>query len=177
LPPVEFCFGVSPSQAAKSRPFENIEGDGAMATIAAAEIGPMPGIVVSCRAVSSVFAISLIPLVQCGNTLIQCRKMIEKFSAEINDNRRKCRIRIFQGPGQMTDMLDTLRCDNPVLCKVTAQRIGRLGSLNQQEITGFKNHRLALLLRALDCDKAHRRTRRRLGDRLRISRIILLPFD
>lgn len=59
LPPVEFCFGVSPSQVAKSRPFVKVEGGGATAAIAAAQIGPMPGIVISRRAVSSVLAISV----------------------------------------------------------------------------------------------------------------------
>jgi hypothetical protein len=54
LPPLECCLGVRPTQAAKSRPFENVSISDAKVVIAAALIGPNPGIVVSRRAVSSV---------------------------------------------------------------------------------------------------------------------------
>ena len=43
LPPVDFCNGVSPSQAAKSRPVRNPSGAGTRAGIAVAALGPMPG--------------------------------------------------------------------------------------------------------------------------------------
>ena len=46
LPPVVFCSGVSPSQAAKSRPARKLPAAGASAVIAVAEIGPTPGIVI-----------------------------------------------------------------------------------------------------------------------------------
>jgi hypothetical protein len=42
LPPVEFCLGVSPSQAAKSRPDLNTLGSGTLAAIAEAMSGPTP---------------------------------------------------------------------------------------------------------------------------------------
>ena len=54
LPPLECCFGVSPTQAVKSRPFEKVSIGGAKVVIAAAVIGPMPGMVVNRLAVSSV---------------------------------------------------------------------------------------------------------------------------
>ena len=53
LPPVECCLGVSPSQAAKSRARRNVSGGGASVASAVAISGPMPGIVISRRAVSS----------------------------------------------------------------------------------------------------------------------------
>ena len=56
LPPVDFCSGVSPSQAAKSRPVAKVSGAGASAVIAVAVIGPTPGIVISRRATGSVLA-------------------------------------------------------------------------------------------------------------------------
>lgn len=56
LPPLECCRGVRPTHAAKSRPFENVSIGGAKVVIAPAVIGPMPGMVVSRFAVSSVFA-------------------------------------------------------------------------------------------------------------------------
>ncbi len=40
LPPVDFCRGVSPTQAAKSRPLLKAEAGGARAAIAVAVIGP-----------------------------------------------------------------------------------------------------------------------------------------
>src|SRR5438045_2258065 len=45
LPPVEFCRGTRPSQAANSRPLRNPLGSATLAAIAVAMIGPMPGIV------------------------------------------------------------------------------------------------------------------------------------
>jgi hypothetical protein len=42
LPPVEFCFGVSPSQAAKSRPDLKTPGSGTLAAITEAISGPTP---------------------------------------------------------------------------------------------------------------------------------------
>ena len=53
LPPVECCRGTSPSHAAKSRPRLKVSGDGASATSALAISGPIPGIVINRRAVSS----------------------------------------------------------------------------------------------------------------------------
>lgn len=52
LPPVDACFGTSPSQAAKSRPFANVSACAVIAAIAVAVIGPMPGMVISRRATS-----------------------------------------------------------------------------------------------------------------------------
>src|SRR5262249_15675447 len=55
LPPVDFCSGVSPSQAAKSRPAANPSAAGTSAVIAVETIGPTPGIVINRRAVGSDF--------------------------------------------------------------------------------------------------------------------------
>ncbi len=52
LPPVECYRGTRPSQAAKSRPRRNVSGGGARATSAVAMRGPMPGTVISRRAIS-----------------------------------------------------------------------------------------------------------------------------
>lgn len=53
LPPDDFCLGVSPSQAAKSRPLPKLSAVGASASSAVAQITPMPGIVIRRFAVSS----------------------------------------------------------------------------------------------------------------------------
>src|SRR6516162_6503456 len=55
LPPVDFCSGVSPSQAAKSRPAGNPSAAGTSAVIAVEVIGPTLGIVINRRAVGSDF--------------------------------------------------------------------------------------------------------------------------
>jgi hypothetical protein len=49
LPPVEFCLGVAPSQAAKSRPDLNACGFGALARIAEAASAPTPGTLAASR--------------------------------------------------------------------------------------------------------------------------------
>src|SRR5437773_11017878 len=43
FPPVEFCRGTKPSQAANSRPERNTFGSATVVAIAVAMIGPMPG--------------------------------------------------------------------------------------------------------------------------------------
>jgi hypothetical protein len=53
LPPEEFCRGVSPSQAAKSRPRAKVSGGGASASSALAQTGPVPGMRIRRRALSS----------------------------------------------------------------------------------------------------------------------------
>lgn len=58
LPPDEFCRGVSPSQAANSRPDRNADGSGIVAAKAVAVIGPIPGMVASKRQIELVLWIS-----------------------------------------------------------------------------------------------------------------------
>jgi hypothetical protein len=53
LPPLEFCRGTSPSQAASWRPELKHDGSVTVAAIAVAVIGPTPGIVASLRLASS----------------------------------------------------------------------------------------------------------------------------
>jgi hypothetical protein len=44
LPPLEFCFGTSPTQAEKSRPDRKALASATLATNAVASAGPTPGI-------------------------------------------------------------------------------------------------------------------------------------
>src|SRR6185312_3584590 len=53
LPPVDLRRGVRPSQAAKSRPLAKLSAGGAKAAIAVADIGPIPGTVISLRDILS----------------------------------------------------------------------------------------------------------------------------
>jgi len=56
LPPEEFCLGASPRNAANSRGPENALTSWTLAAIAEAVMGPIPGTLISRRAVSSVLA-------------------------------------------------------------------------------------------------------------------------
>jgi len=47
LPPVVYCRGVNPSQAANWRPFLNCLGSPTLASSAVAVMAPMPGIVIN----------------------------------------------------------------------------------------------------------------------------------
>lgn len=52
LPPVECCRGASPTQAAKSRPLENISGGAVSTAFDTAVTEPIPGMVINLRAKS-----------------------------------------------------------------------------------------------------------------------------
>jgi hypothetical protein len=53
IPPEKCCLGVSPIQAARSRPGPKVSGGGAATTNARAVTGPTPRTVIGCQAVSS----------------------------------------------------------------------------------------------------------------------------
>lgn len=56
LPPDDACNGTRPIHAAKSRPLRKVDAGGARASIAEAQIGPMPGMVMSLEVNSSAWA-------------------------------------------------------------------------------------------------------------------------
>src|SRR3954453_19576020 len=58
LPPLEFCFGTRPIQAARSRPVLNTAGSATLATNALASSGPTPGMAISRRPTSVSRALS-----------------------------------------------------------------------------------------------------------------------
>jgi hypothetical protein len=69
-------------------------------------------------------------------------------------------------------------CDHhPELSQMAADRIDDLGPLTDQKITSAKHNGGSLLLLALHRHKTHGRSLCGFADRLRIGRIILLPFD
>src|SRR6516162_3884925 len=78
LPPVDFCSGVSPSQAAKSRPAGNPSAAGTSAVIAVAVIGPTPGIVINRHAVGSDFERWLISASNTAICALQCGEGVDK---------------------------------------------------------------------------------------------------
>src|SRR5689334_11233075 len=134
LPPVDLCSGVSPSQAAKSRPARKPSGAGTRAVIAVAAIGPMPGIVMSRRATGSAFT----P----GNLTIQLLELLVQ-GVEHSDQHLQdpaCalgyrRFRVFDQRDQAIDVCGTLRHHMAVLGQVPAQGVDALRPLPHQQVT------------------------------------------
>ncbi len=72
LPPVEFCLGVSPNHAEKSRPFVKLAEGGANASRAVAMTGPIPGMVIRRFAISSSLARCAISASSCLILVFNC---------------------------------------------------------------------------------------------------------
>ena len=64
----------------------------------------------------------------------------------------------------------------PLTSTMPPQRVDRLRALAHQKIARVEQHRPCLLLFPLHRHKAHGRALRRLADRLRVRRVVLLPF-
>ena len=69
------------------------------------------------------------------------------------------------------------RRDDTELSKMAAQGVDGLGALTDPEVTRPEDHRVCLLLRSLHGYEPHGWPRRRLGDSLGISSVVLLPLD
>jgi hypothetical protein len=175
LPPVERCKGVSPTQAAKSRPRLKVSAGGAGAARATAITGPTPGMVAMRR------LILLGPLgdltIQTGDLLVQASERLDQHledgSGELWDRLG----RILDSPHELRNTSWAFGHDEPELGQVPPQGIDDLSSLFHQEITGSEHNRRRLSLLTLGRHEAHGRALRRLADRLGIGRIALLPLN
>ena len=78
--------------------------------------------------------------------------------------------------GKPGDVGNTGRRYKAELGQVTTQSVHRLGPLADHLLARPKQHRPRLHIGRLWLDEAHTRTHRRLDDRLRVGRIILLPL-
>ena len=76
---------------------------------------------------------------------------------------------------QLARVASALRHHDAQFGEVTAQGIDQGGSLPDQEIAGAVQHEGALLLRGLDRNEAHRRSRDGFTDRRRVRCVVLLP--
>ncbi len=92
------------------------------------------------------------------------------------DRFRQPRSRSLKRRGQPADMSRPLRGNDTELRQMAAQRIDRLGALVHQKIARPEQHAPSLLFLRLHSHKSHGRARRRLADRLRVRRIVLLPL-
>jgi hypothetical protein len=76
----------------------------------------------------------------------------------------------------MWDAAYTRRRHNAVLGQMPAQCVDRLCALAHQQVSGTVGHRHGLLFLALHGDEPHRWPCRRLGDRLGVGHVVLLPL-
>ena len=176
LPPVERCTGVSPTQAAKSRPERNVSTGGAKASMAVAISGPIPGTLISRRAVSSAFARGDLGIERCGLFLQMAERMHENGEAGTS-GWRNVRFGILDLRDQPLDVGGSLRRDQAVLGKMAADRVDELSTLADQHIASPEDHRGGLLGFALHANEAHGRTLRGLANRLGIGRVVLLALN
>ena len=148
LPPVDLCRGVRPSQAAKSRPLAKVSAGGARAAIAVAEIGPMPGMVISLRDTSSSRARRAISLSRSAILPSEAGEQVEHHSEHGAGRFRKRagHLVFLDQVGEHRHMRRPLGRDPAIFSQVTADRVDELGSLPHQQITGPEHQTRRLLL-------------------------------
>ena len=64
-----------------------------------------------------------------------------------------------------------------VFAQMAAKRVGQLRALPDQHFPGAEQHGARLLIGRFDSDRPHRRPLRRLNDRFRVGRVVLLTLD
>jgi hypothetical protein len=123
LPPLEFCRGIMPSQAANSRPDRNREGSATVAAMALAPMMPTPGTVASnrltrlsrCRLTKRT-SISRTPWPSCHSSGPQS-------SVGSTRELRESLLLMSNCLRQALDVPETLRCDDAEFGQVSAQCI------------------------------------------------------
>src|SRR5215213_4215752 len=175
LPPVDFCNGVRPSQAAKSRPDLNVSAAGASATIAVAVIGPTPGIVIKRRATGS--SLDRRPISTSRTAMFSSRD----FRFEIKTLKMvralgKLAVWVLNLVDQGRHMCGSFGNHPAIFRQVSPQRIDALRALAHQHVSSSKHNAARLLLFVLDRHEAHVRPLSRLADRRGIGRGVLLSL-
>src|SRR6202163_3763504 len=176
LPPLEFCLGVSPNHAAKSRPVLNTLGSGTLNAITDAISTPMPGISSSRRLVGFCLCAPGALVAHGLDRLVETFQMLGQASHGRFGNLRKFRVRLCQRQ-QFIDASDALGNDNAEFGKMAAKRVNTHGALLDEHFPGLVQHQHGLLIRTLDRHETHARPRHRLADRRRVDRVILAPLD
>src|SRR6478672_7099664 len=154
-----FEAAVRPSQAAKSRPLAKVSAGGARAAIAVAEIGPMPGTVISLRDTASSRArraislsrAAILPLRPASRSNINRNMARAASGSELaisSSSSRSASIVTCDGP---------LGAIQPYSVRWPPDRVDELGSLPHQQITGPKHQARRLLLFALHRHEPHAR--------------------
>ena len=176
LPPDEFCLGTSPSQAANWRPDRKTLASPTVATSAVAVMNPMPGMVSSRR------LMVFFPMPRQEFDLDPADLLAQALD-HLNDQ-KQCPARQVGNPfrfalenrRQITDMSFPLGRNEPVLSHVRAQCADLCRALSDQKMPGPVKHQDTLCVRRFDRNEAHRWTRDRLADGLRIGRVVLVAL-
>src|SRR5215472_15736974 len=178
LPPVEFCRGTRPSQAANSRPLRKPLGSTTVAAMAVAIDRA------DARNARQALAdgVALVPghelLLDRRNRRLQllnlCRQHLEHLARQI----RQPRVALIAHNGdQLADVAQALRRDHAELGQMPAQSVHQTRTLAHQPLPATVQQHSSLLVSRLDRHKAHRRAPYRLADRLRIGGIVLVALD
>src|SRR5881394_749765 len=176
LPPVEFCRGTRPSQAANSRPLRKPLGSTTVATMAVAMIGPMPrtlarrwltGLLL-CQAMScfSIAATAASSCSICAASTCSTWRAKSGTRASVADN-----------GDQLADIAQALRRDHAELGQMPTQSVHQTRTLAHQPLPATVQQHSSLLVSRLDRHKAHRRPHNRLADCFRIGGIVLVALD
>src|SRR6516162_3292977 len=178
LPPVEFCRGTRPSQAANSRPLRKPPGSTTVAAMAVAMIGPMPGTLARrwltglllCQAMSC-FSIAATAASSCS---ICAASTCSDLARQIRQPRV---VLIADNGNQLADVAQALRRDHAELGQMPAQSVHQTCALAHQPLPATVQQHGSLLVSRLDRHKAHRRALDRLANRFRIGGIVLIALD
>src|SRR5688572_36615 len=176
LPPVEFCRGTRPSQAANSRPLRKAEGSGTVAAMAVATSGPMPGMAARRWLTASALCQARMRAstsAMRSSASWSCAASRWASSCTNPGTEPSC-----SSPGQQpADVPRSLRLDHAELGEVPADGVDQLGPLADQQVAHAMQHEGRLLRLALHRDEAHRGPGHRLADRRGIGGVVLAPAE
>jgi hypothetical protein len=165
LPPVDFCSGVSPGQAAKSRPARKPCGAG---TRADRHEPARDGVVLRAPADLRIEVVDLLP---------ECLAGVDEHLQDAPCSLRHGRLRVLDHGNQPIDVVDPLRDDMTMFGQMPAKGVDALRPLPHQQVAGPEHEGVRLLRCGLHRHEAHARPLRRLADRLGVGRVVLLPLD
>ena len=142
LPPVDFCSGVSPSQAEKSRPRRKVCGAGLgdASRAAAVVIGPTPGMVISRRAIGSSLTRLAISRSSTAIWSASSRRALDQDLQAGPRRRRQLALRVFDLSDEALDVADPLGRHLAVLGDVPPDGVDDLGPLTNQKIASAEHH-------------------------------------
>ena len=176
LPPVECWSGVSPTQAAKSRPRLKLCAGGAKAVRATAVTGPTPGTGHEpARRLVRLGSLGHLPIQNC-NLLVEPVERVDQDLENGSGDLRERLVRVLDGLHELRDMRWPFGDHDAELGQMLAQGIDGLGPLPHQEIARPEHKSGGLGLLAFGSHEAHVRALGRLADRLGIRGIVLLAL-
>jgi len=173
LPPVDLCNGVSPSQAAKSRPVLNVSAAGASAKIAVAVIGPMPRYRHQSASNGVLLGTAFNLDIQNRDVFLQRPQSRDQDFENGPCALRQLAVWIFNPIDQLRNMRRTLGNDVAIFRQVPSKGVDTLRLLPYQHISGSKHHPACLLSLVLHRDKPHVWSLRGFTNCFRISGIVL----